>query len=111
MLTESAGISAKRREGVMADKDGAPGFGTGFIVGAVVGLAIGFLYAPKAGEETRELAREKVEKLRERAAESLARLEKTASEVMDAAQAKLKELEKVTERAAAAAKGAEPPAA
>ena len=95
----------------MADKDGAPGFGTGFVIGAVIGLAIGFLYAPKPGEEMRGLARESVEKVREKAAASLTRLEKTASDVMEAAQAKLKELEKVTERAAAAVKGAEPPAA
>jgi len=47
----------------------------------------------------------------QRAAVSLTRLEKTASEVMEAAQAKLKELEKLTERAAAAAKEAEPPTA
>ena len=48
---------------------------------------------------------------RQKAAAGLTRLEKTASDVMEAAQAKLKELEKVTERAAAAAKEAEPPAA
>ena len=111
MLTESGAISGKRREEVMAEKNGSPGFGTGFVMGAVIGLAIGFLYAPKPGEETRELARESVEKVREKAVASLKKLEKTASEAMDAAQAKLKELEKVTERAAAAAKEAEPPPA
>ena len=111
MLTESGAISGKRREEVMTDKDGAPGFGTGFVMGAVIGLAIGFLYAPKPGEETRELAREKLDKVREKAAASLTKLEKTADDVMEAAQAKLKELEKVTERAAAAARKAEPPPA
>jgi len=80
-------------------------------VGAIIGLAIGFLYAPKPGEETRELARESVDKVREKAMASLRKLERTASEAMEAAQTKLKELEKVTERAAAAAKEAEPPAA
>jgi len=95
----------------MAERDGSPGFGTGFVVGAIIGLAIGFLYAPKPGEETRELARESVDKVREKAMASLRKLERTASEAMEAAQTKLKELEKVTERAAAAAKEAEPPAA
>jgi gas vesicle protein len=94
----------------MAERDGSPGFGTGFVVGAIIGLAIGFLYAPKPGEETRELARESVDKVREKAMASLRKLERTASEAMEAAQTKLKELEKVTERAAAAAKEAEPPA-
>ena len=46
---------------------------------------------------------------RQKAAAGLTRLEKTASDVMEAAQAKLKELERSTERAAAAAKEAEPP--
>jgi gas vesicle protein len=94
----------------MAERDGSPGVGTGFVVGAIIGLAIGFLYAPKPGEETRELARESVDKVREKAMASLRKLERTASEAMEAAQTKLKELEKVTERAAAAAKEAEPPA-
>ena len=39
----------------MADKDSGTGFVIGFFVGAVVGLAIGFLYAPKPGVETRKL--------------------------------------------------------
>jgi len=91
----------------MADKDGGPGFSAGFIVGGVIGLAIGFLYSPRPGEETRELAREEAGKIRERTVEVLARLEKTASEAMKTAQAKLEELEKVTQRAATAAEEAE----
>ncbi len=39
--------------------DRASYFGIGFLVGAVAGLAIGILYAPKAGTETRALIREK----------------------------------------------------
>jgi|GEM_PF-904106 gas vesicle protein len=91
----------------MADRDGGLGFSSGFVVGAAIGLAIGFLYSPRAGEETRELAREGAGKVRERTVEALARLEKTASEVMRMAQAKLEDLERVTERAAVAAQEAE----
>ena len=36
----------------------ASSFLTGLILGAVVGLAIGFLYAPQSGKETRELLKE-----------------------------------------------------
>jgi gas vesicle protein len=32
----------------------------GFILGMAAGLAIGFMFTPKSGEETRELLREKV---------------------------------------------------
>ena len=39
----------------MSDKDTASGLGIGLIVGAAIGLAVGFLYAPHAGEETRAL--------------------------------------------------------
>ena len=35
-------------------------FAIGFIVGMAAGLAIGFVFAPKPGAETRELLREKI---------------------------------------------------
>ena len=36
-------------------------FGIGLVVGAVIGLSLGLLFAPRPGAETRELLREKVE--------------------------------------------------
>ena len=53
----------------MAEKDTGTSFAIGFILGAVVGVAIGFLYAPKPGRETRALLKEKAEKAREKAGE------------------------------------------
>jgi len=53
----------------MAEKDTGTSFASGFILGAVVGVAIGFLYAPKPGKETRALLKEKAEKAREKASE------------------------------------------
>ena len=44
----------------MNDRDSSS-FITGLILGTVVGLAIGFLYAPQTGKETRELLKEKAE--------------------------------------------------
>jgi gas vesicle protein len=55
----------------MSEKDGSSSFLVGFIVGALAGAAIGFLYAPKAGRETRAFLREKAGELRERASEVL----------------------------------------
>ncbi len=37
----------------MADNGKSNGFALGFLIGAVAGIAVGFLYAPKPGRETR----------------------------------------------------------
>ena len=63
----------------MSDKD-TGSFGIGFFLGAVVGLAIGFLYAPKPGMETRELLKEKAEKAREKASEVAEKAKKATTE-------------------------------
>jgi gas vesicle protein len=53
----------------MSDRDTGSSFIVGFIIGAVAGVAIGFLYAPKAGKETRALLKEKAVEVREKAGE------------------------------------------
>jgi gas vesicle protein len=52
----------------MSDKE-TGSFAIGFILGAIAGVAIGFLYAPKAGRETRALLKEKAGEIREKASE------------------------------------------
>ena len=47
----------------MHSKDGGTDFAVGFMLGAVVGLAIGFLYAPRPVEETRRILEEKAEEV------------------------------------------------
>lgn len=74
----------------MSDKDTLSGFGLGLIVGAAIGLAIGFLYAPRPGEETREILREKAGVAKEKAADVIEKVKKTATEARMAAQEKLK---------------------
>jgi gas vesicle protein len=44
-------------------------FALGFLLGAVAGIAIGFLYAPKPGKETRAMLREKAGEVTEKARE------------------------------------------
>ena len=63
----------------MSDKD-AGTFAIGFLIGAITGVAIGFLYAPKSGRETRALLKEKAEDLREKAEEVAEKAMETASE-------------------------------
>ena len=73
----------------MADSDRGSGFAIGLVVGAVLGLAIGFLFAPRPGEETRQLLKEKAGEARERAAKVARKVRQTAGEAVKKAQAKV----------------------
>jgi gas vesicle protein len=64
----------------MADRDSFNGFALGFLLGAVAGVAIGFLYAPKPGRETRALLREKAGEVGDKIGEAAERVRETASE-------------------------------
>jgi gas vesicle protein len=59
----------------MAEKDGGSSFLVGFIIGTIAGLAVGFLYAPKAGKETRALLKEKAGQIKDKAGEVLSRVQ------------------------------------
>jgi gas vesicle protein len=75
----------------MADRDGSSGFGIGLMVGVVLGLAVGFLFAPRPGEETRQLLKEKAGVARERVAEATRKVRETAGEAVKRARAKMEE--------------------
>ena len=64
----------------MSEKEGGSSFLIGFIIGAVAGIAVGFLYAPKSGKETRALLKEKVGEVREKASEITGRAREIAAE-------------------------------
>jgi gas vesicle protein len=64
----------------MADKEGGSSFLIGFIIGAVAGVAIGFLYAPKAGKETRALLKEKAGEIKNKAGELFSRVREAEKE-------------------------------
>ncbi|MBI2832583.1 MAG: YtxH domain-containing protein [Chloroflexi bacterium] len=53
----------------------------GLVVGAFIGLAIGLLYAPRPGRETRQLLKERVEETTENAAEAIEKVKETAEDV------------------------------
>jgi gas vesicle protein len=53
----------------MAEKDSGNSFLIGFVLGAIAGVAVGFLYAPKSGKETRTLLKEKIGEVRGKASE------------------------------------------
>jgi gas vesicle protein len=64
----------------MADKENLNGFAIGFLLGAIAGVAVGFLYAPKPGRETRALIREKAEEVRDKASEVAEKVRDSATE-------------------------------
>jgi len=63
----------------MAEKDTGASFAIGFLLGAVVGVAIGFLYAPKPGKETRAMLKEKAEAAAEKAKEAAEKAKEAAT--------------------------------
>ena len=65
------------------NRDSGLSFTVGFFLGAVVGAAIGFLYAPKPGKETRELLRHKAEEAREKASEVAEKAKEAAAEARE----------------------------
>jgi len=64
----------------MADRDSFNGFAMGFLLGAVAGVAIGFLYAPKPGRETRALLKEKAGEVGEKIGGAAERVKETATD-------------------------------
>jgi len=73
----------------MTDRNGGSGFAVGLIVGAVLGLAIGLLFAPRPGEETRQVLKEKAETARGRATKVARKVRETAGEAVKKAQARV----------------------
>jgi gas vesicle protein len=76
----------------MADRDGGSRFGIGLIVGVALGLAIGFLFAPRSGLETRQLLREKAGAARKSASGAVKKARRTAGEAVKRARAKMDEV-------------------
>ena len=64
------------------DKDSGSGFITGLIMGALIGVVVGFLYAPRSGTETRRLVKEKTAVVKEKAS-------RVAGRVKDVVQSRL----------------------
>ncbi len=55
-------VYGQNKERNMSNKDTLAGLGIGIGVGLLIGGALGLLYAPKEGKETRQLIRDKAGK-------------------------------------------------
>ena len=53
-------------------------FLTGLIVGAVIGAAVAFLYAPQSGSETRRMVKEKASSIKEKASKAVSKIKGSA---------------------------------
>ena len=53
--------------------------GLGFLLGAVVGVAVGMLYAPRAGVETRAMIADKADEVKEKVTEAVDMVKEKAS--------------------------------
>jgi gas vesicle protein len=65
----------------MADRDGSSFLW--FLAGLGVGAVVGVLYAPRSGDETREVLRSKAQEGRERVRQQARRAREQASDFMD----------------------------
>lgn len=71
------------------ERDTAGSFTIGFLVGAAIGVAIGFLYAPRPGKETRAFIMEKAEEVKEKAIEVAEKAKEAAAEAREKVQERL----------------------
>ena len=76
----------------MPDHNGGKNFVIGFISGVVLGVSVGFLYAPQPGKETRAMLREKAEVAREKAKEIVDEAREKSREIIAKAKRKAQEV-------------------
>jgi gas vesicle protein len=76
----------------MSDSSNTANFGIGLLVGAAVGVALGFLYAPRSGKEMRAMIREKGSEAWDRADEIIKEAEERAKRIIEDARGKAAEL-------------------
>jgi len=73
----------ENEEAVMADRDGGGGSFLWFLAGLGVGAVVGVLYAPRTGDEMRDVIRSKAQEGAERARHHARRAKEQASEWAD----------------------------
>ncbi len=55
----------------------------GIVIGALAGLAVGFLYAPRSGRETREMIKDRADEVKKKAADVIQTVKTRAQAVKE----------------------------
>jgi gas vesicle protein len=81
----------------MPEHDDYRSFFIGLGVGAVIGMAIGFLYAPKSGKETRAMLQENITKAKEKAKDIIEEATERAKAIVKKAKEDATEIEEAAQ--------------
>jgi len=76
----------------MSEKEKGAAFAMGILAGTAIGLAVGLLYAPRPGTETREMLKEKTEDARHKAADIVQEARERAKKIVEDARGKAAEI-------------------
>jgi gas vesicle protein len=63
------------------DSKGSGNFFTGLLVGTVIGIAVGLIFAPQSGAETRQMLKQKASVAKEKAAKVKERVQKASTDI------------------------------
>ncbi len=75
----------------MPDREKSTGFAIGLLAGAALGLAVGILYAPRSGAETRAMVIEKTEEAKSKARDIVQEARERAKKIVEDAKGKAAE--------------------
>jgi gas vesicle protein len=64
------------------NRDASTGFFSGLLMGAVIGAAIGILYAPQSGVETRRIVKEKAIDVKEKAVKAAGKIKESVGSLV-----------------------------
>jgi gas vesicle protein len=64
------------------NRDASTGFFSGLLLGAVIGAAIGILYAPQSGAETRRIVKEKAIDVKEKAVKAAGKIKESVGSLV-----------------------------
>jgi len=76
----------------MSEKEKGAAFAMGILAGTAVGLAVGLLYAPRPGTETRGILKEKTEDAKHKAADIIQEARERAKKIVEDAKGKAAEI-------------------
>jgi gas vesicle protein len=76
----------------MSETEKGAAFAMGILAGTAIGLAVGLLYAPRPGMETREMLKGKTEEAKHKAADIIQEARERAKKIVEDARGKAAEI-------------------